>query len=455
MPCTRTALAVAGALLAGGAANAEPGAEELKLHDSSPTANAEFGSSVAADGTMLVVGSPLGSGSVRGSGSAAVFDVVSGREVISLEASDGVAGDAFGAAVAMQGSIAVIGAPGADDQGAGSGAAYLFDLGSGKQLAKLVPTNGSIGDAFGSSVAIDGGIVAIGARYRDGIAPNAGAVYLFDLGSLEQIAMIEPASLSANDSFGCAVAMGDGRLVAGAQGTWDGPLYFAGAAYVLEVSSGEVQHVLRADDAAANDFFGAAVAIDGDRVVVGAWSKSLVFDHSGAAYVFDAVTGIQQGPRLSPRDAADRDHFGRSVAIRGDLIAIGSPGDDDAGFESGSVHLYDATSSEPILEIHATDASPLARLGASVSLASDRVVAGAPGDDQGAEGAGAVYVFDLGGAACAADLDDSGSVDGVDLSIMLGSWGAAPRPITADLNQDGAVDAADLAWLLAAWGVCG
>ncbi len=54
-----------------------------------------------------------------------------------------------------------------------------------------------------------------------------------------------------------------------------------------------------------------------------------------------------------------------------------------------------------------------------------------------------------GGAELASDLDNSGTVSGADLSIMLSNWGATSGP--SDVNRDGIVNAADLAVLLAAW----
>jgi hypothetical protein len=52
---------------------------------------------------------------------------------------------------------------------------------------------------------------------------------------------------------------------------------------------------------------------------------------------------------------------------------------------------------------------------------------------------------------CVGDLNGDGTVDAVDLTVLLGQWGGAGN---ADLDQNGAVDAADLASLLAAWGPC-
>jgi hypothetical protein len=55
---------------------------------------------------------------------------------------------------------------------------------------------------------------------------------------------------------------------------------------------------------------------------------------------------------------------------------------------------------------------------------------------------------------CAGDLTGDGNVDGADIGVLLGSWGACAGACAADLNADGAVTGADLGTLLGAWGAC-
>jgi hypothetical protein len=66
---------------------------------------------------------------------------------------------------------------------------------------------------------------------------------------------------------------------------------------------------------------------------------------------------------------------------------------------------------------------------------------------------------DLGGntvCVCLADLNSDDVVDGNDLGILLGSWGACATSgdCLADLNDDGFVDGADLGIMLGRWGTC-
>ena len=78
-------------------------------------------------------------------------------------ASDGGAGDGFGWSVGISGGVAIVGAPEDDDPFTAAGAAYLFDATSGQQLAKILASDGALADEFGHGVAISGSTAVIGA----------------------------------------------------------------------------------------------------------------------------------------------------------------------------------------------------------------------------------------------------------------------------------------------------
>ena len=90
------------------------------------------------------------------SGSAYVFDAVTGAELHKLVPSDGAPEDYFGFSVALSGTTAVIGAFGDDDKGSFAGAIYLFDVVTGAELDKLYASDAAVDDYFGYSVAVDG-----------------------------------------------------------------------------------------------------------------------------------------------------------------------------------------------------------------------------------------------------------------------------------------------------------
>lgn len=127
---------------------------------------------------------------------------------------------------------------------------------------------------------------------------------------------------ASGDLFGYAIAASGDTVVVGAQASGGG----TGAAYVF-VRTGRGwsrQATLAADDAAPGDYFGQSVAIDRDLIVVGAQRKA---GFLGGAYVFERSAGNWTlKDRLTAADLAQGDAFGASVAVSGETIAVGAPG---------------------------------------------------------------------------------------------------------------------------------
>ena len=392
--------------------------EDLELLPGDGTAGQEFGFSVAVDGGTIVVGSRFDDDLGAFSGSAYLFDAASGAQLHKLLADDGGAGDQLGASVALDAGIVAVGACQAGDNGIGSGAAYIFDASTGAQLHKLLPDDGAAGDEFGCAIAVADGVVAVGAKRDDDNGDDSGTVYLFDAATGAQIDKLLAGDGGANDTFGEVVAMDAGILAVGAHGhSHDGLLLFPGAAYLFDVATGaQLARAECASDAQSWDFFGSAISIDNGVVAVGAWSKSIVFDHSGAAYVFDASTGAQIGSRLVPADTRDRQHFGISVAVDGGIVAAGAEGDIDNGFEAGAAYLFDAFSGAELEKLLASDGAVFDRLGASIAAADGVVATGAFGDE--AE-PGSVYLFGSPAGVACLDLVVENVVGGEQAVVML------------------------------------
>lgn len=148
-----------------------------------------------------------------------------------------------------------------------------------------------------------------------------------------------------NDQFGQALSMSDNVLVIGSVGDDD----FKGAAYVFE-REGVHQPwnqtaKLTIADGEPHDRFGAAVSIDGETIVVGAFLDDDQGISSGSAYVFERDDGQPGEWRLIAKlvDANGEfdDLFGSSVGISGDTIIVGAPNDNGLGDRSGSVHVFE------------------------------------------------------------------------------------------------------------------
>jgi len=105
------------------------------------------------------------------------------NEDLKLTASDGAAGDGFGNSIAMNNGIVAVGALVDDDNGDASGSVCLFDASTGAQLFKLLPSDGAAHDQFGYFIDIDNGIVAVGSPDDDDDGNKPGSAYVFDTGT--------------------------------------------------------------------------------------------------------------------------------------------------------------------------------------------------------------------------------------------------------------------------------
>jgi WD40 repeat protein len=282
-----------------------------------------FGASVAiaGSGSILAVGA---SGKNNNQGAAYVYRLVAGKwQGAEIIASDGMPADAFGTSVALSsdGSTFAVGANGSADK---RGKIYVYK-GSGPARTKvtLVASDGSSGDGFGSSMALsaDGSILAVGAK---GKGKNAGKVYVFEWDGSWKEAGITPSDSAVAGYFGFSVALSaDGtELAVGSNGAERN----RGKAYLYRHLAGDwVERKVAAYDGAANDSFGASVALsaDGSVLAVGAYGKE---DGQGKAYVYGlSADAISESP-LAETDGAAKDHFGFSLSLSSDgkELVVGS-----------------------------------------------------------------------------------------------------------------------------------
>jgi len=201
-----------------------------------------FGYSLAIDGDTALVGARYDDDKGNSSGSVYIFkEVGSGtwQQVTKLTASDGAAVDMFGESVAISGDRAIVGARGDDDKGYEAGSAYIFqEVGSGtwQQVVKLMAPDGSAGDYFGKSVAISGNRVMVGAYGDDDLGLNSGSVYVFEEvspGTWQQVVKLMAADGAKENYFGSSVAISGGRVIVGAYGDDDKGSY-SGSAYIFQ-----------------------------------------------------------------------------------------------------------------------------------------------------------------------------------------------------------------------------
>ncbi len=397
-----------------------------------------FGWSVAVDNSILAVGAVGDDDNGTNSGSAYLFDVATGTQTFKLLPDDGLAFDFFGNAIAINKGVVAVGARLDDDNGPSSGSAYLFDATTGAQFSKLLPIDGSAFDFFGNAIALDHFFVAVGAKWDDARGSNSGSVYVFITPSGSQITKLLPSDGEANDEFGYSVAVANGIVAVGAP-FWDnekGLNY--GSAYLFDAETGVQLAKLIPSDGQAGDEFGFSIALANGIVAVGARLDDANGTDSGSAYLFDAETGAQIS-KLIPSDGSAFDMFGRSISIDSGVVAVGAWSDDDNGMDSGSAYLFDALTGTQIDKILPSDGAAEDFFGTSIALINGIVAVGSYFDDDNGPDSGSAYVFDIN--ICLADLTGDGTVDALDFFLFVGLF--AFEDPQADLNFDDIVDVMD------------
>ncbi|MEN8131781.1 MAG: FG-GAP repeat protein [Pseudomonadota bacterium] len=264
-----------------------------------------FGFSVAASGNTAVVGAPQEDQMGFNSGSAYIFSRDNSgiwTQQAKLIASDGNFDDRFGISVSTDGDTAVIGAYKDDDNGTDSGSAYVFVRGvSGvwTQISKLTASDGVASDRFGNAVAVDGDTAVIGALSDDDNGNASGSAYVFTRSnsSWSEQTKLTASDGASGDEFGYAVAITGDMAVIGAR-LDDDILIDSGSAYVFTRigTSWSEQVKLNASDGASGDAFGYSIAISGETVVVGAANDDDNGTASGSAYVYSVFSTDDEAP---------------------------------------------------------------------------------------------------------------------------------------------------------------
>lgn len=434
----------------------QPVNEDFKLTAPVPIEEDQFGRSVGISGTTAIVGAPetffTGASPNLGRGAAYLFDTRTGAQLIQLISNDAATFDEFGLAVAISGTTAIVTAPGADDQfGAESGAAYLFDTTNGTQIGKLLPSDSASVVRFGTSVAISGTIAIVGNESDSSAGFFSGSAYLFDISDSSipaEIAKLTAPNAMAFDNFGGSVAISDTIAIVGVRGD-DEKGSDAGAAYLFDAQTGDQIAKITANDAAPFAFFGFSVAIDGTNAFVGAPGDGDAGASSGSVYLFNISNPAEpvQVAKLTASDAGAGDVFGSSVAISESTAIVGARNNNT----SGSAYMFDvadASSPVEIAKLISSDAADFDEFGFSIAVSGTAAIVGAVGDSDAGFFAGSAYLFNT--APSPADLNNDGTLDFFDISIFLNAFNN--QDPLADFNGDGIFDFFDVAAFIVAFG---
>ncbi len=385
--------------------------------------------------------------------------------------------DRMGHSVGMSANHSVAGVWGDDDNGTSSGAGYLYErnlggIGAWGLRKKLVASDGVAHDNLGWAVDMDNGIVIMGARLKSN---SQGAAYIFqentgganNWGQSKKLVAPIPEDSSF---FGHAVAVHNGTAVVGAfQENAVAPN--SGAVYVYEelpagppeapgsrTGTWKLAKKIVAPDGGSSDFFGGAVAVQNGMVVVGATNHLDVSGGFGAVYLFHRNQGgagnyglVKKLVNVDTDNLGDS--FGRSLALDDDILAVGVAQDGAPGASPGAVYVYGrdiggADNWGVLTKVQAPDAEHFDLLGYDVDLVNDTFIAGAWSDDDDGGFSGSAHIFRI-NSICPADINGDGVVDTADLGTLIGSFGGSGP---GDLNLDGVIDTADLGALIGGFG---
>lgn len=364
--------------------------QQAKLQDSGATNDDGFGICAAVSGDTVAVGAIA----KLGGGAAYAFKrsgtTWSRQAILTPAPNTGATHDHFGRGVAISNNTMIVGVDGDSDY---AGLAYVYTR-SGSVWSRQATLKGADtdrDDSFGRSVAIDGDTAVVGAIDARAGNSYAGAAYVFTRSgsAWSQQAKLIPSDTPADADFGMAVSISGGTVVVGSQ---------AGKAYVF-VRSGSAwsQQAILTSDATADDGFGQSVSVSGGTAIVGAGAcDDKNTTDSGAAFIFvRSGTKWSQQAKLLAADRADEDYFGSAVAISGETVLVGAPG---KNVSSGVVYVYTrggaAWSRQAVLT--ASDGGILDEFGNSVALSGNTAAIGAY-NTEGETGAG--YIFTRAGTA--------------------------------------------------------
>ena len=403
---------------------------------------------------------------------------------------DAEAGDFFGRSVDIDDAIIVVGAFGDNEAGNNAGAAYLFgfDGVEWSPVAKLLADDAQSDDLFGTSVAIAGNRIVIGAPGDDVGKSGSGSVYVFELvdGDWVQTARLNADDPDAGDQFGRAVAVLGDLILVGSPGD-DNALSDSGSAYVFapdqkSPNGWSQQFKILPGEAQLAAEFGSSVSLGVDSfgnsmALIGSWRHDLPeLVDVGAAYLFaqQGVDWFQLQALMSPRLTAG-DAFGVSVSLSGELAIVGAWDGLDSMPGTGAAYVFAPVDSSWIEQavLLPSDQTPNARFGFSVDLATDaldvtRAIVGSPFADHLGKNSGAAYIFQqlspvewFQTAKSTAFDGQAGEAFGVAVALdeqtsLVGAWqddlgagsayvGSGGGSFNTDCNENGIADGCEIA----------
>lgn len=374
--------------------------QRFALTNLDPESNQGYGHSLAIEGNTIVVGTVTQDANGTNSGAAYVYRITPNGAVSELKLlpSRIDEGDQFGGSVAIDNGIIVIGAryARASLSSGDTGIAFVYtpDGNGGYTEQVLSAPDVAAGGQFGIAVAIDDHQIAVAASTFQ----QAGeAIYIFEAdatGTFVQTNKITDLTVADTDFWGTSIALDDGVVYAGAwndansNGTGAGSVFM----YTPDGSGGYDQSLLIASDGAASDNFGFDVAAENGTVIVGARDHNSL---AGAVYIYEPGASGFTEDKLLPNTGQTTETFGTNIAIDNGIIVVGDANRDGAATSSGGTDIFTPS----ILGFYLRDTVSLSNgelndeFGSEVAIDNGTVIVTARNDDGLVTNTGAIYIY--------------------------------------------------------------
>ncbi len=391
--------------------SAQEAEEGTKIMTANTNYQDNFGKSVAVSGNYSIIGAWTDDERGPEAGAAYIYfraDEKTDHWILKerLLASDGEAFNNFGGKVAIEGDYAFVAAQGNDDF---AGAIYIFKReAEGEdvwtEIQKITAPDKSSGDYFGTSITVNNGRMAVGAYGEDDKGRSAGAVYTYELNEDQWKfeTKIHDQEGAANDRFGSSVVLNQNTLIVGANRDNK-----AGSIIIFEKKESGWNQTLKifSSDGKAKDRFGCSLALSGDYLAVGADGAE---GFMGAVYIFEKNLGGANNwgevKKIQPIDADSDDRFGKTIAMSGNYLLVGSEGHE---MGMGATYLFRKDKEGEnqwglANKMNAMDGSPRDLFGSSVAMSGEDIFIGAYQSDR----KGGAYVFRAEDKSILASKDD-------------------------------------------------
>jgi hypothetical protein len=306
----------------------------------------------------------------------------------------------FGYAVAFSGDTLAVGDPYDNQNGDESGSVTIIQsesYGHWNKVTRLMPSDAEAGIRFGTDVAISGDRAVVGAPFDNDFGENSGSIYIFERdqggdNAWGQVAKLTASDAYTNDQYGWAVAVDGDTVVAGAY-----TKTYGGRVYIYERDAGGPGQwgetaQLNPDPPGFQACFGESLDLDRRLLAVGAYGGG---DYAGYVYVFQHLEQTGQWQRLTRFRAADTyayHYFGFSVALDDWTILAGAPGVEGL---AGAAYIFSADPAQPDVwteqaRLVASDGAYGDYLGLELDLSGAIALVGAPAHENAS---GAVYIY--------------------------------------------------------------